>query len=92
VSHQPSQKRDGFADKGAAYSQVLGNHAIAGLCLAAIPVIATLAMPNYYLGKQQNAADGKGLDGRQVNMPYEAAESDSTGRKWYHALRDVYRK
>jgi hypothetical protein len=26
-------------------------------------------MPNYYLGKQQNAANNKGLDGEVVDVP-----------------------
>ncbi|TYJ53067.1 hypothetical protein B9479_006299 [Cryptococcus floricola] len=49
-----------------AYAVVNGHIAITALCLATIPLIATFYMPNFYLGKQQNAVTGTGLDGEKV--------------------------
>lgn len=73
-----------------AYAQTNGIIAITALCLAAVPVVATLFMPNYYLGKQQNAVTSKGLDGEHVEVP--RLEEHAGERKWYHRLRDAYRR
>ena len=77
-----------------AYSQTNGLIAITALVLAAIPLLATLAMPDFYLGKQQNAITNTGLDGEAVDVPRrEEDEVVQTGeKKWYHKMRDVYRK
>jgi hypothetical protein len=69
----------------------MGYLGITAVCFAAIPVIATLFMPDYYLGKQQNAADNKGLDGELVETP-EAKREQAAGGRWYHKLRDLYMK
>jgi hypothetical protein len=73
-----------------AYAQVSGHIAICAVCLAAVPLIATFAMPDFYLGKQQNAANAKGLDGEVVEVPKHQDEA-SGEKKWYHKCRDAYR-
>ncbi|OCF31068.1 hypothetical protein I316_07339 [Kwoniella heveanensis BCC8398] len=76
-----------------AYSKVSGLLAITAVCLAVIPLLATLFMPDYHLGKQQNAVEGKGLDGSIVVPPARAEErADGQNRRWYHTLRDLYRR
>ncbi|KAL4727858.1 hypothetical protein ACLX1H_004548 [Fusarium chlamydosporum] len=52
-----------------AYSIVNGHITITSICLSCIPLIASFFMPNFYLGKQQNAVNNKGLDGEVVNVP-----------------------
>ncbi|KAK0389773.1 hypothetical protein NLU13_3346 [Sarocladium strictum] len=52
-----------------AYSVVNGHITVAAICLACVSLVASLFMPNYYLGKQQNAANNKGLDGEVVDVP-----------------------
>ncbi|KUI54240.1 Siderophore iron transporter 3 [Cytospora mali] len=80
-----------------AYSAINGHIAIAALVLAAVPTIASLFMPNYYLGKQQNAITNTGLDGERVDVPTreEGAESDNAVQKsdkWYLKWRNAYRR
>lgn len=54
-----------------AYAYVNGHIAITALCLAVIPLLATFFMPDFYLGKQQNAVTNTGLDGEAVQVPQE---------------------
>ncbi|KAL5338676.1 hypothetical protein BJX70DRAFT_388411 [Aspergillus crustosus] len=54
-----------------AYAIVNGNITVASICLSAIPLIASFFMPNYYLGKQQNAINNRGVDGEVVDVPDE---------------------
>lgn len=62
-----------------AYSIVNGHITIAAICLACVSLVASLFMPNYYLGKQQNAANNKGLDGEVVHVPdADAVNRDSS--------------
>lgn len=69
----------------------MGYLGISAVCFAALPILATLAMPNYYLGRQQNAYDSRGLDGEVVDVPTN--KQPVVGEdKWYHRLRDAYRK
>lgn len=79
-----------------AYSQVNGYIAISSCCLAAIPIIATFWMPDYYLGKQHNAVTGTGLDGSRVEVPEEERrvvdETPAEQKSWLVRLRDMYRK
>ncbi|KIW85436.1 hypothetical protein Z517_00826 [Fonsecaea pedrosoi CBS 271.37] len=56
-----------------AYAYVNGRIAITALVLAAVPLVATLFMPDYYLGKQQNAVTNTGLDGEPVGPPPRAS-------------------
>lgn len=75
-----------------AYAKTSGPIAICALCLNAIPLIATFFMPDFYLGKQQNAVTGKGLDGSEVVVPKRETGAQFGRRKWYHRARDAYRK
>ncbi|KAF4950457.1 hypothetical protein FSARC_13194 [Fusarium sarcochroum] len=52
-----------------AYSIVNGHITVCSIALACVTLIATLFMPNFYLGKQQNAVNNKGLDGEVVDVP-----------------------
>ncbi|KAI7160113.1 hypothetical protein KC349_g3722 [Hortaea werneckii] len=49
-----------------AYSKVLGLIFVISAVIAAVEFVLTLFMPNYYLGRQQNAATNLGLDGKPV--------------------------
>lgn len=60
-----------------AYAIVNGHITIASICLSCIPLLASFFMPNYYLGKQQNAANNKGLDGEVVVLPDEHGVSEA---------------
>ncbi|KAL1849837.1 hypothetical protein Daus18300_013150 [Diaporthe australafricana] len=80
-----------------AYAAINGHIAIAALVLAAVPVIASLFMPDFYLGKQQNAVTNTGLDGERVDVPTreggsESGEAQQPSRKWYLRWRDAYRR
>ncbi|KAK2612254.1 hypothetical protein QQS21_001680 [Conoideocrella luteorostrata] len=61
-----------------AYAIVNGNITIASICLACVPLIASFFMPDYYLGKQQNAVNNKGLDGEVVDVPGQHGEKGDT--------------
>lgn len=52
-----------------AYAYVNGHIAVTALSLAAVPFVATFFMPDFYLGKQQNAVTNTGLDGELVHVP-----------------------
>lgn len=80
-----------------AYSAINGHIAIAALVLAAVPTIASLFMPDFYLGKQQNAITNTGLDGERVDVPTreEGAESSNAVQKsdkWYTRWRNAYHR
>lgn len=80
-----------------AYAAINGHIAIAALVLAAIPAIATLFMPDFYLGKQQNAITNTGLDGERVDVPTRgdgAQEVDAPQKpdKWYSKFMHAYRR
>ncbi|KAF0643998.1 hypothetical protein FPSE5266_02453 [Fusarium pseudograminearum] len=65
-----------------AYSIVNGHITIVSIVFACIPLIASFFMPNFYLGKQQNAVNNKGLDGEVVDVPKNGAtDVDSTETK-----------
>ncbi|RVX70626.1 hypothetical protein B0A52_05278 [Exophiala mesophila] len=51
------------------YAYVNGHIAITALCLAAVPLVATFFMPDFYLGQQQNAVTNTGLDGEPIDVP-----------------------
>ncbi|PVH75838.1 MFS general substrate transporter [Cadophora sp. DSE1049] len=66
-----------------AYSYVNGHIAITALVLAAIPLIATLFMPDFYLGEQQNAVTNTGLDGERIEVPTRTEiEGGSFWKRW----------
>ncbi|RMZ77074.1 hypothetical protein DV738_g4605, partial [Chaetothyriales sp. CBS 135597] len=76
-----------------AYAIVNGHITIASICLTFIPLIASFFMPNYYLGKQQNAANNKGLDGEVVYVPdADAANTTPEPRTFKEKLLALYRK
>ncbi|KAF7557405.1 hypothetical protein G7Z17_g664 [Cylindrodendrum hubeiense] len=79
-----------------AYSHVNGHIATTALLLAVVPLFATFLMPNYYLGKQQNAVTNTGLDGEQVDVPQrqsdDHAESSDAPKPFYRRLLAAYRK
>lgn len=52
-----------------AYAYVNGHIVITALLLAAVPLVATFFMPDFYLGEQQNAVTNTGLDGERVDVP-----------------------
>lgn len=76
-----------------AYSQVNGHIGITALCIAVLPVFATLYFPDFYLGKQHNVITETTLDGERVEVPHcYAYEGESSVKKWYVRLRDLFRK
>ncbi|KAF2015192.1 MFS general substrate transporter [Aaosphaeria arxii CBS 175.79] len=79
-----------------AYAIVNGHITVASICLSCVPLIASLFMPNYYLGKQQNAANNKGLDGEVVDIPDELRQSstatDSQPATIWKKVLTLYRK
>ena len=80
-----------------AYAAINGHIAIAALVLAAVPVIATLFMPDFYLGKQQNAITNTGLDGERVDVPTredgaQVVDTPQKSGKWYTRWMNAYRR
>ncbi|KAK7409431.1 hypothetical protein QQX98_008392 [Neonectria punicea] len=79
-----------------AYAFVNGHIAITSLLLAAVPLVATFFMPDFYLGKQQNAVTNTGLDGEAVNVPQREGNQTVTGQEerkpLYQRLRAMYYK
>lgn len=73
-----------------AYTRTNGLIFITATVLAAIPVIFSLMMPDYYLGKQQNAVTNTGLDGEPVQVPQRKV-SDSGSGVW-SLVKRTYRK
>lgn len=75
-----------------AYAIVNGHITTASICLACVTLFASVCMPNFYLGKQQNAVDNKGLDGSAVIVPSNHEDETATGSRpvwkkllaWYH--------
>ncbi|KAF5512988.1 Siderophore iron transporter 3 [Colletotrichum aenigma] len=95
-------KKYGFSDpirQGGvrAYAIVNGHITIASICLSCIPLIASFFMPNYYLGKQQNAVNNKGLDGEVVDVPNqhianEAVTTQPERAIFWQKVLALYRK
>ncbi|KAM0300794.1 hypothetical protein HYE67_004923 [Fusarium culmorum] len=79
-----------------AYSIVNGHITIVSIVFACIPLIASFFMPNFYLGKQQNAVNNKGLDGEVVDVPTNGAtDVNSTETKpatFMQKMAALYRK
>lgn len=50
-----------------AYSDVMRTMVIASTCIAVVPVIISLFMPNWYLGDQQNAVENVNLAGEPLD-------------------------
>ncbi|KAJ0276557.1 hypothetical protein CBS470a_010717 [Colletotrichum nupharicola] len=68
-----------------AYAIVNGHITIASICLSCIPLLASFFMPNYYLGKQQNAVNNKGLDGEVVDVPNQHTANEAVTTQPEHA-------
>ncbi|TPX09119.1 uncharacterized protein E0L32_001618 [Thyridium curvatum] len=79
-----------------AYAIVNGHITTASICLACVTLFASLFMPDYYLGKQQNAVNNKGLDGELVEVPDQrkdgAVVAESENRTVWQKLVALYRK
>ena len=78
-----------------AYSYVNGHIAITAVCMAVVPFIATFFMPDFYLGKQQNAVTNTGLDGESVDVPRRQADETVGNRpsaSIIERLRAFYRR
>jgi hypothetical protein len=75
-----------------AYAYVNGHIAITALSLAAVPFVATFFMPDFYLGKQQNAVTNTGLDGELVSIPERRPEIESNVGSGNAALIPFYRR
>jgi hypothetical protein len=80
-----------------AYAIVNGHITICSICLSCIPLFASLFMPNFYLGKQQNAVNNKGLDGEVVDVPGQNTSKDATTTQsepatFWQKMAALYRK
>lgn len=60
---------------------------LTALCLTVIPLIAGLLMPNYYLGKTQNAIDGTDNSGRVIENPEEGENAEFHKQSLWERLR-----
>ncbi|XWW94850.1 hypothetical protein V2A60_002799 [Cordyceps javanica] len=78
-----------------AYAYVNGHISITAVVLAALPLFASFFMPDFYLGKQQNAVTNTGLNGERVDVPEQETEPVVTNdggkvpfyRRWLVAYR-----
>nr|ACV31217.1 major facilitator superfamily siderophore-iron transporter [Sporothrix schenckii] len=76
-----------------AYAIVNGHITTASICLSVVTLFASVCMPNFYLGKQQNAVDNKGLDGSSIDVPQNRKEDTSTTtRPFWKKLVTLYYK
>ncbi|KAK6225845.1 hypothetical protein QIS74_01892 [Colletotrichum tabaci] len=83
-----------------AYAFVNGHIAVTALLLSAVPLFATFFMPDFYLGKQQNAVTNRGLDGEVVDVPQrqssndggEAAQANEEPKPLYRRWLAAYRR
>ncbi|KAL3457342.1 hypothetical protein BJX64DRAFT_293217 [Aspergillus heterothallicus] len=63
-----------------AFTETVRPMFLVGLCLAVVPLLAGLMMPDYYLGKAQNVVDGTGNGGVVVVVVEEQAQVGAGGR------------
>jgi hypothetical protein len=75
-----------------AYAHVNGHIAITALLLAAVPLLATFFMPNFYLGKQQNAVTNTGLDGERVDVPQQQSGNERVVTNGDKESKPFYRR
>ncbi|PSN64979.1 MFS general substrate transporter [Corynespora cassiicola Philippines] len=73
-----------------AYTRVNGIIFIAAVVLNVVPVICSLLMPDYYLGKQQNAVTNTGVDGQPVEVEQRIKVETKGG--FLEKIRYFYRK
>lgn len=62
-----------------AYTHVNGIIFITAIVLNIFPVILSICMPDYYLGKQQNAVTNTGVDGMPVQVEGRRDETKQPG-------------
>ncbi|KAK4496650.1 hypothetical protein PRZ48_012632 [Zasmidium cellare] len=62
-----------------AYTRVLGWIFIISTIIVAIELCLTFFMPNYYLGKQQNAVTNTGLDGKPIELRSDEQSEEPKG-------------
>lgn len=74
-----------------AYTRVNGLIFIAATAIAFVPVVGSMLMPNYYLGKQQNAVTNTGLDGEAVDVPVQRT-NETTKSGWWAKIKAAYYK
>lgn len=75
-----------------AYAYVNGHIAITALLLATVPLIATFFMPDFYLGKQQNAVTSTALDGEPVDVPRRDSPTNNQPQPFYRKWLATYYK
>ncbi|KAF2760072.1 putative siderophore-dependent iron transporter [Pseudovirgaria hyperparasitica] len=76
-----------------AYDRTMGIIFLTSLLLSTVCVVFTLAMPDYYLGKQQNAIDNKGVDGHEVvGIEDHTNRERYTGPGLWNRIRRAYYK
>ncbi|KAH7092607.1 major facilitator superfamily domain-containing protein [Paraphoma chrysanthemicola] len=73
-----------------AYTRVNGIIFVVAIVLNILPIVFSLCMPDYYLGKQQNAVTNKGVDGQIVEVE-QREQSEQKGGAWEKVKR-FYRK
>jgi hypothetical protein len=70
-----------------AYAVVNGRIAITLIVLCSVGLTATFFMPDYYLGRQQNAVINKGLGGELVNVTEHQAEKEEVDPSRSRSIR-----
>ncbi|KAI7153722.1 hypothetical protein KC349_g8184 [Hortaea werneckii] len=74
----------------AAYTRTNGIIFTTSVVLAAIPVIFSMTMPDYYLGKQQNAVTNTDLLGEATDVPQRPVDFDSKEKSLWRKLKSAY--
>ncbi|KAF4981720.1 hypothetical protein FZEAL_2522 [Fusarium zealandicum] len=76
-----------------AYAFVNGHITVTSLVLAAVPLVASFFMPDYYLGKQQNAVTNTDLTGEDIVVPErQNGEQEQDSKPFYRKWLAAYRK
>jgi MFS family permease len=73
-----------------AYTQTNGVIFIAATVIAIVPFIGAMGMPNYYLGKQQNAVSNRGLDGELVEVPAPREKTASSQTSIWSRIKHIW--
>ncbi|KAL2067691.1 hypothetical protein VTL71DRAFT_15787 [Oculimacula yallundae] len=76
----------------AAYSRTNGIIFVTALILATVPVLATLLMPNYYLGQQQNAVTNTDVLGENTYVPQRVVDETTHKSGLWQRLKNAYYK
>ncbi|KJX92951.1 siderophore iron transporter like protein [Zymoseptoria brevis] len=77
-----------------AYTRTNGIILAVSLVLAAVPVVLSCLMPNYYLGKQQNAVTNTNVLGEHTEVPRRVEEEPVNGKPslWQRVKRGYYKE